>query len=95
MAELTGGYHIPLNQFANVTEMINTVALKQMGNIKVELYEQELIDNHRYGRGLNIMFNIILGRKNDEIKFKDTGLLSVPPSRFQVMDVNVDCDIKG
>jgi hypothetical protein len=40
------------------------------------------------------MFNIILERKMPEIKFKDTGLEPVPPSRFQIMHVNKDCSIK-
>src|SRR5574343_51712 len=96
IADLTGGYHLELDQFSNLYYFIMGVGLQQMGNDVLQNYENELITNGQYNRNLDSMFGQMLGRTTSR-KFGSTTseeLGAVPAGRFQVMDVDTDCAIK-
>lgn len=96
IADLTGGYHLELDQFSNLYYLIMGVGLQQMGNDVLQNYENELITNGQYNRNLDSMFGQMLGRTTSR-KFGSTTseeLGAVPAGRFQVMDVDTDCAIK-
>lgn len=96
IADLTGGYHLELDQFSNLYYLIMGVGLQQMGNDVLQNYESELITNGQYNRNLDSMFGKMLGRTASR-KFATAtaeSLGAVPAGRFQVMDIDRDCAIK-
>jgi hypothetical protein len=95
IANVTGGFHLELDQFSNLYYLIMGVGLQQMGNDVLQNYENELITNGQYNRNIDSMFGKMLGRSTSR-KFvaTSTSLGAVDPGRFQVMDVDSDCAIK-
>lgn len=94
IAEKTGGFHLNLDQFSDVTDMILAICFKQTGDEQLQNYEQEVIDNRRMNRSLEKTFNTLLGRKAPRSRFKKTDLEVVRPGRFQVMRLDRDTPIK-
>ncbi len=89
IAEKTGGFHLNLDQFAHVSDMIMAICFKQVGDVQVKEFEQELITKKRMNRSMDKVFTTLLKRKPT----KDYGredLTSIPPGRFQILDVDVD-----
>ncbi len=66
MASVTGGYHLYLNQFSFITEMMTAICFKSMGTESLELYQQELETSSRITDNLKNMFNILLGKSTTE-----------------------------
>jgi hypothetical protein len=94
MAQKSGGYRISLDQFASVTDMVLAVCYKQSSDERLQLYEQEVKTEGRLNRSLNQMFNTMLRRGGAVTEFAPADLNTVPPARFQVLDVDKDCPIK-
>jgi hypothetical protein len=64
MAKHTNGYHLYLNQFSHVKDMMLGVCFRQMGESKLESYEQEVKD--RLGgmtTSMRRMFDTMMGRE--------------------------------
>lgn len=68
IATLTNGYHLQMDQFSYVKDMIMAVCFRQVSNTHLEKYEQEL-DEHLGGMtpGMRRMFDIMLHRKLTEL----------------------------
>jgi hypothetical protein len=93
LAEKSGGFHLSLDQFASVTDMLLAICYKQSSDVKLQAYEAEVVKEGRLSRGLNNMFNTMLNRAATSV-FGEADLRSVPPGRFQVLDVDGDTPIK-
>jgi hypothetical protein len=93
LAHKSGGFHISLDQFSYVTDMIMAVCFKQSSDAQLQSFEQEVIKEGRMSRGLNKMFDSISKRK-PSATFEPADLRAVPPGRFQVLDIDRDCAIK-
>ena len=94
LARKSGGFHIGLDQFAYVTDMVLAVCYKQTSDEHLQNYEQEVVAQGRMSRGLNKMFSTML-RRTLPTEFTETDLHAVPPGRFQVLEIDKDCPIKG
>ncbi len=93
LASLTGGFHVPLDQFSYVTDMVLAVCYRQSGEEQLQRYEQEVTTAGRMNRGLDRMFSTMLNRA-PKTDYGDVDLRAVPPGRFQVLDVDEDTPIK-
>src|SRR5438067_7995473 len=93
LARLSGGFHVPLDQFSYVTDMVLAVCYRQSGEEQLQRYEQEVTTQGRMNRGLNRIFSTMLRRPAAEV-FAEADLRAVPPGRFQVLDVDKDTPIK-
>ncbi len=93
LAEKSGGFHLSLDQFASITDMLLAICYKQSSDVKLQAYEAEVVKEGRLSRGLNNMFNTMLKRAATSV-FGDADLRAVPPGRFQVLDVDAAVPIK-
>ena len=92
-AEKSGGYHVPLDQFSFITDMVLAVCYKQSSDEQLQNYEQEVVKEGRMNRGLNKIFNTMLKRA-PKTTMAPTDLKALPPGRFQVLDVDHEVAIK-
>lgn len=70
MADMSNGYHLYLDQFASITQIMTAICFKQVGNGELEAY-QERLTNHLGGMTIAMkqMFDVMLGKKKiDEIE---------------------------
>jgi hypothetical protein len=93
LAKKSGGFHINLDQFAHVTDMVLAVCYKQSSDEQLLQYEQEVKKQGRMQRGLNKMFSTMLNRAVPTM-VADADLHAVPPGRFQVLEVDENGPIK-
>lgn len=91
IAEETGGFHLELDQFSSITDMILAVAYKQQDDKLLQAFEEELKSEGRMNRSMRRSFNRMLGRKEDTSA--KANLDAVPPGRFQMMKVDEDTPI--
>lgn len=94
VARRTGGFHLQLNQFADVEQLIMAVCYKQAGDPQLRQYVDNLQSAGRINRSTAQMYGTLLGEKAPIVEFKAAGLHAVPPGRFQVLDVEKDIGIK-
>jgi hypothetical protein len=117
IAERSGGFHVPLAQFAQVTDMLLAVTYRQQGEDRVVAFAQEVTAAGRMTRSMSHTLNALTPRitalselTTDELRARIrsgapageayTGLsaadlVPVPPSRFQVLDVDADTGIRA
>jgi von Willebrand factor type A domain len=93
LAEKSGGFHISLDQFSSITDMVLAVCYKQSSDEQLQHYEQEVKTQGRMNRGLNRMFCTMLKRE-EAAEFGAADLNAVPPGRFQVLEVDREVPIK-
>lgn len=81
MAALTNGYHLFLNQFSTICDMLLAICFNQMGSERLEQYEQELRKTE-YGMNLGMrkMFDVMLKRKSSTVEESPTRTTSVSSS---------------
>jgi len=95
MAERTGGFHLELNQFANVVDTIMAVCYKQDGDDRLLQFESELVGAGRMNRQVDKVIGTMLGREGSERFTSSIGDLgAVSDGRFQVLEVDEDMAIK-
>ncbi|MFY2562314.1 vWA domain-containing protein [Corallococcus terminator] len=94
LAEKSGGFHLSLDQFAHVTDMLLAVCYKQSSDERLQAYETEVAKEGRMSRGLNAMFSTMLQRKTESL-YGETDLRAVSPGRFQSLEVDDDMPIKA
>lgn len=94
LARKSGGFHISLDQFAYITDMVLAVCYKQVGDTQLQQYEEEVVTKGRMSRGLKKVFSTMLNRPMTT-ELAEGDLHAVPPGRFQVLDVDKDCPIKA
>lgn len=89
IAKRTGGFHLNLNQFADVSALIMAIALKQTGDAAVEKFQVEMAEAGRMNRSMESALNTLLGKKTTPTTsmFGKVDLNAVPPGRFQVLKV--------
>jgi predicted DNA-binding WGR domain protein len=93
LARISGGFHVPLDQFSFVTDMVLAVCYRQTGPEQLQRYEEEVKTQGRMNRGLDRMFSTMLGRA-PTTSYGAVDLRAVPPGRFQVLEVDKDAPIK-
>ena len=93
LAHKSGGFHISLDQFAYITDLVMAICFKQSSEAQLQGFEQEVIKEGRMNRGLNKMFSTMMGRAG-ATTFEASDLRAVPPGRFQILDVDSDTSIK-
>lgn len=110
MAKATNGYHLQLDQFSYVTDMIEAICYRQYNVSRLEEFE-EMIQNREGGLTLPMkkMFDVMLGRKievscrsstsktkiaTSTVTVDDSPLVACNPSKFQSFMVDEDMPIK-
>jgi hypothetical protein len=95
IAACSNGRKLDLNQFTDAVETIISVCYHKVG--KLEEYKNELVSNFRMNRNLVKLFQDLDVKVEDTryTKADSSGLIPVPPTRFQIVHVDEDCDIKS
>ena len=101
MAQNTNGYHLFLDQFSYIRDILLAICFKQMGSEHLEKYEQE-VKTKEYGMTLSMrkIFDTMLGRKTEiednvvNYNEDDDKLTACPPAKYQIMDIEADTSIK-
>ena len=93
VARKTGGFHLNLNQFSDVTDLILAVCYKQVGETNLQSYQAEVQKAGRMNRSLDAAFNKMMGKAPSKSVYGDADLRAVPEGRFQVLKVDADCRI--
>lgn len=96
LARITGGYHLRLDQFSEVMDLLMAICYQQAGSEKLANWEEEIWRKKRMSRTLDESFSTLSGKKRvprfgAEIK---GGLVPVPPGRFQILEVEDDIPIR-
>ncbi len=94
IASVSGGYHLQLDQFNNINELLLAVAYRQAGEEDLQRYETEIQGSGRMNRNLDAIFARLRGRAV-ATSMASTDLRAVPPGRFQVLTVDRDMAIKA
>lgn len=94
LAEKSGGFHLDLDQFSYITDLVLAICYKQSSDEKLASYEQEVVNQGRLNRSLNNLFNTMMKREKPEPTFAAADLHAVPPGRFQMLAVDNDTPIK-
>lgn len=96
IARTTGGFHLELDQFSQIGDLIMAICFKQQGNEALQAFERSVECNGRMTRSMDKVFSTLLGREvsAEYTKSRGDGLVPVPPSRFQVLNVDKEVDIK-
>ena len=102
LAEITGGCHLELHQFAHVSDLLMAICYRQAGPAQFSKFESEVAEAGRMNRSLSASFETLSGRRTTRTSHADTAARSkygavsldaVHPSRFQALDVDEDCAI--
>lgn len=88
IARETGGYHLNLDQFESVSDLLLAICYKQDSNEAVQKYAQVVEQQGRMSRGLDTVFSTLTGTKSTRYKAKSDK--AVEMGRFQVMEVDHD-----
>jgi hypothetical protein len=96
IANRTGGFHLTLDQFSSVVELVMAICYRQSSDQnKLLAFEEELGHSGRMNRNLDEMFSILSGRRMPSMRFKRSrDLEAVPIGRFQVMYVDENQSIR-
>ena len=96
ISQRTGGFYVTLDEFSLITDLVMAICFKQDGDAALQKYEEEVKAAGRMNRSAAKMFSNLTGRAPVVSFTMGTGKLApVPPGRFQVLEVDEDCDIKG
>lgn len=95
LADKSGGFHLNLDQFSYITDMVLAICYKQSSDDQLQTYEKEVTTQGRLNRSLNSMFNTMMKREDAPSPFGEADLHAVPPGRFQVLDIDKDSPIKS
>lgn len=93
IARKTGGFHLSLDQFANVTDLIMAVCYQQAGDVPLQNFEQEVEKKGGMNRSMHDIFDKLMGRKPTASRMAAADLRAVPPGRFQALRVAKDAAI--
>lgn len=94
LADKSGGFHLNLDQFSAITDMILAICYKQSSDEQLSAYEREVVNEGRNNRSINAMFNTMMKRAPPKPAFAAADLAAVPPGRFQVLAIDHDSAIK-
>lgn len=98
LAQASDGFHLTLDQFSSISDMLLAIIYKQVSPERLEKFEQEVETKKRMNRAMDDTFNVLSGRPRDS-KGRFTkltpDLAAVPAGRFQILSVPEDTDIRG
>jgi len=95
LADMTNGRKLDLNQFTDAVETIIAISYHSTGDkSKLDDYKTELETSFKMNRNLAMLFNR-LGGYRVSFESDKSGLVPVPPYRFQMVHVDRISDIKG
>lgn len=96
IAKVTGGFYLELEQFAMIADTIKAICYKQVGDARLQEFERSCESNGRMNRSYDRMFSSLLGRAagSEYTSSRGDGLVPVAASRFQMLTVDKDTDIK-
>lgn len=98
VAELGKGYHLYLDQFSDILNLIYAIVYKQVSPEKLQNYEDQVAKSGSMNRTLDKSFSVLAGRPRDaKGRFVSTkpGLEPVAPGRFQMLNIDKECDIRS
>ena len=89
IARATAGLKLDLNQFNQIVDLIRAICYKLQGPESLAEFEQQLIDEKRFNRGLCAIMDTLAGRKKSTFTGTSAapGLTPVHPARFQRLKV--------
>lgn len=93
IAGLSGGVHVPLNQFADATETLIAITYHQQGGEQLQQYEDSLVKDKRMTRSLEQVFAALQRRDPTTGRYKKAER-TVNAGRFQVVRVDNDIPIR-
>lgn len=93
MANTSGGFHLSLGQFSEITAMLIAICYRQHTDMKLLAYEQELQRAGHMSHSLKRSFATMKGH-DPVLEEGPTELRAVPADRFQVMEVEESEAIK-
>lgn len=93
LANTSGGFHLSLDQFAEITDMLMAICYRQDGSYgsadpKIQMYEEEVRRQGRMSRSLKRAFATLQGRTPTVEETGPIDLRAVPSGRFQVLEVD-------
>lgn len=95
IAQRTGGFHLTLDQFSSVVELVMAICYRQSGSDSLSQWEIEVERSGRMSRSLDEVFRILSGRRTPSTRFsKSRDLEAIPFGRFQIMMVDEDQPIR-
>lgn len=96
IAQRTGGFHLTLDQFSNIVELVMAICYRQASPENLSQWEREVERSGHMNRSLDEAFGILSGRHTPSSRFrKSRDLKAVLPGRFQVMNVDTDQSIRN
>jgi len=94
LAQMTNGRKLDLNQFSDAVETLIAIFYHSSDRESLSAYKDELESSFRMNRNLAGIFNK-LGEYSVQVESDTSGLISVPPYRFQMLHVDYSTDIKS
>jgi hypothetical protein len=95
IARVTNGFYLTLDQFSAMTDIIFAVCYQQIGIDQVRAYREEVRCAGRMNRNMRSVFQTLTDEAGiDDFTGSVSGLVPVPPGRFQVMLVDTDQAIR-
>jgi hypothetical protein len=99
IAKITGGFHLELDQFSDIINLIYAVCYQQQGAEHLKNFEKSLSEKKQLSRSMRVNVGKLQGKSEKDLLFEvrkeygDTDLAAVPAGRFQVLDVDSACQI--
>jgi hypothetical protein len=94
LAHTSGGFHLNLDQFAEITDMLMAICYRQdTTDPKLQMYEKEVQREGRMSRSLQRAFATMQGH-DLAIETGPIDLRAVLPGRFQVLEVDATMPIQ-
>lgn len=95
LAEIGNGYHLRLDQFSDIINLVNAIIYKQVSPARLDEYEQKIVNTGKMNRALDESFSVLNGRPRDSkgrfVSYTkanvDQDLVPVDPGRFQMFEV--------
>ncbi len=94
MAATSGGFHLSLGQFSEITAMLIAICYRQHTDMKLLAYEQELQREGRMSRSLKRTFTT-MKEHDPAVEEESIELRAVSAGRFQVLEVEEPEAIKA
>ena len=102
LADLTGGLHLHLDQFTDISNLIQAIVYRQVSVERVQKYEEQVAKTSTINRTLDKSFGVLTGQPRDAkgrfVKIDDKlsdDLKPVPAGRFQLLEVTEEMDIRS
>jgi hypothetical protein len=94
LANISGGFHLSLDRFAEITDMLMAICYRQDTDLKLQAYKREVQDAGRMSHSLKQAF-ATMERRDMAAKVVPADLSAVSPERFQVLEVDDSAPVKA